>query len=64
MSTGYFGAPGQIARGKTHFVLRGKPICGCRIGKKAQFLFCASGFDEKYVECRRCKAEYRRILRP
>lgn len=63
MSTGYFGVPGQIARGKTHFVLHGKPICGVRLGRRNQFLFCAAGFHEAYVDCQRCKREIRELPR-
>lgn len=61
MSTGYFGVPGEIG-GKVHYVLHGKPICGCSLPRYSEFQWCASGFAENMIECRRCKAAYRKMM--
>ena len=41
-----------------HYTLDGrypKPICGSKIGPLMHFQFCAGGFEERYVECARCR---------
>ena len=63
MSTGYFGIPGSKRESDVtpvHAVRDGKPICGARLRKAMQFQWCAVGFEERYIECGRCK----RILAP
>ena len=60
MSTGYFGIPGDSgARStKVHYVFDtrySKPICGSRIGPLMHFQWCAGGFEERFVECERCR---------
>ena len=54
MSTGWYGEPGTSKHTKVHFVLKGHPICGSRIGKRMQLQWCAPGFERLYVECSRC----------
>lgn len=57
MATGWFGAHARRAT-KVHYVLGSqypKPICGARIHPHSYFQFCAAGFEERYVECERCK---------
>ena len=61
MSTGYFGVPGRIG-GKVHFVMKGAPICGTVFHKEALFQWCADGFQERLVECEKCKKELKRIF--
>ena len=58
MSTGWWGIPGESKATKIHYTLDGrypKPICGARLGPLMHYQFCAPGFEERYVECRRCR---------
>lgn len=67
MSIGYFGVPGETARGRVHIVVDGKPLCGSRIGPRAEFQWCAAIVKHalSYVECRRClKAHKAQESRP
>ena len=55
--TGWFGVPGEMSpRYPTvHFVRDGRPICGVRPRREAEFQFCAHGFKLSLVECERCR---------
>ena len=62
MPTGYYGIPGSKRESDVtpvHAVLRGAPVCGVSLRCGMEFQFCAAGFEQRYIECGRCK----RILR-
>jgi len=53
--TGYYTNEQYPTRRRVvHAVLEGKPICGTRIGKKAQCQYCANDFHIPYIECKKC----------
>lgn len=56
--TGYF-ANGERG-GKVHLAEGGypgvaRPLCGVRLGPKAEFQWCANGVWVDYLECARCR---------
>jgi hypothetical protein len=60
MTIGYFGIPGKTG-GLTHFVEKGKPICGHYISPRHEYQWCVTGlhFPNKYhrVECKKCDSK-------
>ncbi len=60
IATGYFGIPGAIwGRFTVHVVCDGVPVCGVYIDPRAEFQWCANGYQWTYVECKRCHAKMR-----
>ena len=60
MSTGYWGIPGGPSHKitKVHYTLDGrypKPLCGSKLSPLMHFQRCAAGFEDRYVECARCR---------
>jgi hypothetical protein len=60
--TGWFCIPGGRTGGQVHVVSYGKPICGQRLHKKAEFQWCAHGIKLDYIECARCKGRAKKML--
>ena len=60
---GWFGIPGgPDSKGRVHIVdAEDKPVCGVKIGKKAEFQKCsvvgAGALGEFYIDCERCKKQ-------
>jgi len=67
-STGYFGVPGHIARGKVHIInngmldLKDRTVCGTVFSQLHEFQFCAAGVYLDYVDCKKCRAWYARKI--
>jgi hypothetical protein len=59
LATGYYGVPGEIARGKVHIHVldTGRPLCGARLSERSEFQWCAGGVYLKYVICKHCLAK-------
>lgn len=64
-ATGWFGVPGRPSQGytKVHIVHDGRPICGVRRRRDAEFQHCASGVHDDIVDCEACKRVLHRIRR-
>ena len=64
LATGYYGVPGSSKGSFTvHAVMEGKPLCGWRPRKNMEFQWCAGGIRWDYLECERCKAKARPLLK-
>lgn len=57
LQTGFFAAGGDTGT-KVHAVYADtkRPICGCKIGIKKHFQWCAHGAVDRYIECLKCRA--------
>lgn len=55
MAIGWYGVPGGPEGSMTHVVHDGRPVCGTRFHRLAEFQWCCHD-DWTYVpECERCK---------
>jgi hypothetical protein len=63
MITGYW-AKSDGSRSKVHLVEGGKPICGVRMSKYAEYQGVATGASMRQVECDRCWSSTKRPLPP
>lgn len=62
ISTGYFANANTKRSTKVHLNYYKKPICGTIISKKMEYLWCANFVLIDYVDCKKCKSAYRKIL--
>lgn len=62
MSTGFFGIPGKVARGKVHAYRDGKTLCGWKPSPKYRFEWCAHWIVLSMIDCARCHTAAQKIL--
>lgn len=60
MNVGWFGKFGWRGSKQTHVVIRGKKLCGDRVGPDMEFFYCGTA-AQLQPECRRCKARLERL---
>lgn len=64
MKTGFFAVPGSGYRTKVHIVyaIDTEPLCSAHPRNDAEFQWCSGTVHLDYVECKRCKARYAKLL--
>jgi hypothetical protein len=58
--TGYFANEFRVT--KVHIVEDNIPICGSKIGKDLNFLWCSNDIAPDYVDCEKCRKVGAKII--
>ena len=65
IAVGWFGVPGAHSSKstKTHLLVGGKPACGARVGKRAEFQWCCVGAGVYNCECQVCERKRQKLVK-